>query len=474
MLKRLLTALLLLSIFLPACSNNEITPLHTGEPDFGGDTFKFIVTGFKYGFGYYETIDVYTEEQDGTTLNDAVYIRNRLVEDLLNINIAEYKSDNVLNSVTRAVNATERAYDAVFTNMYESSVMAREGLTVDLLMMKYINLDNLWWDKNAEEDLSIRNKLFFTTGDISTSAKSCVRFLVFNKKLIVDYKMESPYEYVENDTWTFDVYSQMVKSLYVDVNGDGRKDDGDIYGTILETNNPYFMIYGFGERLTANDADGYPIITCNNERFVYAAQQIFNLYFDDNICRHVNNISMPGRGRYFNPNFYAVKYARSLFADNKFLFHLMYPLAMEELRGMEADFGVLPCPKLNEFQESYHHVVDSNAVMLSIPITFDEYKSGIVLEALAKESKQTLTPEYNETLLRRKYIRDNESEFILDIIQATQRYDLCAIYNWGGLYGLMGTLTELKNENLISSIEQLYYIASAEINNTVKIFEGEN
>jgi len=434
--------------------------------NYDGETFMFLVTGPGYGFGYYETVDIYTEEQNGETLNDAVYMRNRNVEEKLNINIAEYKSDNVAGDAKKTIAAGESAYDAIFANMFDSAGMAQNHLTMNIKEILYIDLDKPWWDKNAENELSVKNKLYFTTGDISTKVKACTRMQIFNKKLMKDFDLGDPYEYVKNDAWTFDVYSQMVKSIYVDVNGNGEKDDDDIYGFILDSA-PLWPIRSFGERLTTNDKEGYPQITIDNDRFYNAAVKVMDLYNDETVCRHIDKMKF---GSDFS-NVYT--YARALFAQDKFLFHLGLPLILDEFRNMESDFGLLPCPKLDKNQARYYHIVDGEAVMLSVPITSNAERAGTVLEAMAAESMYIVTPAYNEVLLKRKYVRDNESEFILDIVNETRTYDLCIIFRWGGLETLMSSVKMKDNNNPASEIEKLYDRTLKAIEKTVDAFEAE-
>ncbi|MCL2814709.1 MAG: hypothetical protein FWD23_08920 [Oscillospiraceae bacterium] len=434
--------------------------------NFNGETFTFLVTGPGYGYGYYETVDIYTAEQNGETLNDAVYIRNRNVEEKLNINIAERKSDSVAADAKKAITAGDASYDAIFAHMFDSSSMAQNHLVMNIKEIAYMDLDKPWWDKNAENELSIKNKLYFTTGDISTKVKACTRLQIFNKKLIKDFDFGDPYEYVKNNTWTFDVYAQMVKSVYVDVNGNGERDDGDVYGFILDSS-PLWPVRSFGERLTTNDSDGYPEITINNDRFYNAAGKVMDLYNDETVCRPIGSMKVGGD---FS-NVYT--YARSLFTQDKFLFHLGLPLILDEFRNMESDFGLLPCPKFDENQSRYYHIVDGEAVMLSVPITSNGEKAGPILEAMAAESMYTVTPAYNEILLKRKYVRDNESEFILDIVNQTRTYDLCTIFGWGGMNGLMSNPDMKKNNNPASEIDKMYEKALLAIEKTVAAFEAE-
>lgn len=496
MAKKILAVLLVVSafsLFLPGCAEKAEKTQQPGEnstdnpggeidggtaaaekilPDlpeglgFGGETFTFLVTGPGYGYGYYETVDIYTAEQNGETLNDAVYKRNRNVEEKLNINIAERKSDSVASDAKKTISAGDASYDAIFANMFDSAGMAQNHLTMNIKEIAYIDLGKPWWDKNVENEMSIKNKLYFTTGDISTKVKACTRLQIFNKKLMKDFDLGDPYEYVKNNTWTFDVYAQMIKSIYVDVNGNGERDDDDVYGYILDSS-PLWPVRAFGERLTAKDSEGYPRITINNDRFYNAASVVLDLYADDNFCRNIQDMKVSGD--YSN----VYTYARSLFVRDKFLFHFGPPLIFDEFRNMESDFGLLPCPKLDANQPRYYHIVDPEAVLLSVPITSNGERAGAVLEAMAAESMYTVTPAYNEILLKRKYVRDNESEFILDIVDQTRTYDLCVIFGWGGLSGLISNLDTIKSANPASEIEKMYEKTLLAIEKTVAAFEAE-
>ena len=488
----LLAFSVLLLLFLPACAgseqnktvsggNNAETPDSGGADtpvttekltaelpdnlDFQGETFTFLVTGPAYGYGYYSTIDIYTEAQNGETLNDAVYLRNRNVEAKLNINIADYRSDSVANDATKTVKAGDDSYGAVFAQAYECATLAQSGVIINIKETPHIDLSKPWWDQNAASDLAIRNKLYFTAGDISTMIKACTRLVIFNKKLVKDYALGDPYEHVKNNTWTFDIYAQMVRTMYVDVNGNGEYDDEDVYGAIMENHSPYYLSVGFGERLTTNDADGVPQITFNTDRLYGAADKLWDLYFDESVCRNVSK--MKHTSDFTN----VYTYARSLFANDKFLFHIAGPLILSEFRNMESDFGLLPMPKLDSAQTRYYHAVDPDAAALAIPASCDFEKTGAVLEAMAAESMYTLTPAYNEVLLKRKYVRDDESEFILDIVNGSRTYDLCRIFRWGGLNDVMDNLTAGKKRNFASEIEKIYDRARAAIEKTVDSFE---
>ncbi|MHC1696365.1 MAG: extracellular solute-binding protein [Eubacteriales bacterium] len=438
------------------------------EKDFGGRTFTFLVTGPEYGYGYYETIDVYEESPSSDVFKDSVYQRNTYVEEKYNVKIREVKSNSVISQAQKAISAGDTSYDAIFTSMYESATMAQNNLLLDLRKVKYIDLSSPWWDQNAEKELSLGGKLYFTTGEISTMDNACTRLLIFNKKLVREYGLDDPYEHVKNDTWTLEKYAEMVKQVHSDLNGNGEFDDEDLYGTIMEAHNPLYLVRGFGERLTTNDEQDYPEVTFMTERMINAVNKIWDIYFDETVCRSVSK--MKASKDYSN----VFTYARGLFANDKFLFHLGAPLILSEFRNMESEFGLLPSPKLDTQQERYYHAVDPEASMLCIPVTNTNEDTGIIIEAMAAESMYTITPAYNEIVLKRKYTRDEESQLVLDIVNQTRTYDLCTMYTWGGLSGMLNNLTDKKQRDIMSAYDKISVGVKKAIDKTVNAFSENN
>jgi hypothetical protein len=126
------------------------------------------------------------------------------------------------------------------------------------------------------------------------------------------------------------------------------------------------------------------------------------------------------------------------------------------LREMECNFGILPNPKLNEAQSEYYNAVHAwCTTSVSIPITADPERTGIVLEALTAESYYTLRPAYYDISLKNKLMRDDESGEMLDLIFDTRCYDLGHVYNWGGVFDMFGSLAAAKSTDFVSGYEKI-------------------
>jgi hypothetical protein len=123
--------------------------------------------------------------------------------------------------------------------------------------------------------------------------------------------------------------------------------------------------------------------------------------------------------------------------ENRALFSWIRMRIVERLRGMETDFGIIPCPKLDKAQENY--ITQNNphtGVGLSIPVTVSDLeRTGMILEDISAESKYTLQPAYYEINLLGKYARDDDSAEMLDIIFSNTAHDIGNVYNFGGFAG---------------------------------------
>ncbi|MBO5274219.1 MAG: hypothetical protein J6I45_06365, partial [Clostridia bacterium] len=120
-----------------------------------------------------------------------------------------------------------------------------------------------------------------------------------------------------------------------------------------------------------------------------------------------------------------------MFAENQSLFIVGNLGSANTFRSMEADFGILPTPKYNASQENYASSVSIHgASVISVPITSRNLEMvGVILEAMAAESKYTVIPAFYETVLKDKATRDLESVAMMDIIINSMTYDVGVYYS---------------------------------------------
>ena len=112
------------------------------------------------------------------------------------------------------------------------------------------------------------------------------------------------------------------------------------------------------------------------------------------------------------------------------------------MRNSTTDFGLIPFPKYELAQENYYHFVHKTAGKgVCIPTTqSDPEMAGLIIEAMAAKSVGTVTEAYYDKALTYKYMRDEESAEMLDIIQAGAYFDFADAF-YGNLSGVSDFLT---------------------------------
>nr|MBQ4317547.1 hypothetical protein [Clostridia bacterium] len=137
------------------------------DKDYNGYEFRIATRSAKSAV--WATEDVYSEAEDGEPINDAVFKRNRLLEDALNIKVVDAgnESDYPHAIVTKAVLAGEDAFDVITDDLSHLSTMATNGYLIDYMTVDSIDLASEWWDHELTAGLSILNRVYEAPGDIS-------------------------------------------------------------------------------------------------------------------------------------------------------------------------------------------------------------------------------------------------------------------------------------------------------------------
>ena len=114
----------------------------------------------------------------------------------------------------------------------------------------------------------------------------------------------------------------------------------------------------------------------------------------------------------------------SLFKQGSSMFVVTMTSLLTSLGDMEDDFGILPYPKWTEEQERYYCYPISEEIALPLSCSSDLERVMVIKEALAVESLNTVNPAYYDNALKNRYIRDNESLRMLELIMNTTVLDL--------------------------------------------------
>ncbi len=417
--------------------------------DYDGYEFKIAARGDSNGV--WKSLDITSEGENGEPINDAVYERNRLLEEKLNVKVVNAASATSAPNeiVTKAILASEDAYDVVSDGLSYLSTMALNEYLVDYNDITAVDLDNEWWDQELRTGLSIKDRIYYATGDISIMDNTGTWCVLFNKDISTNLGLDDQYELVKSGAWTLDKLHANATEAALDLDGDGAMTGNDQYGFLSEWFNTYALWVGADQKIISKDADDIPVLSLYNDRSATIIEDIIALQTDEACTAFHNKFSS----------------VIDAFKNNQGLYFLVGMRVIPSMRDMDTEFGIIPAPKYNEAQDDYRGTYSfTNFVAYSVPATASDIdRTGVILEVMAGVSKYTLTPAYYDTTLISKLIRDNESEEMIEIILSHRSFDLGSIFNFGKTFSLFDQMTESKSADIASRYAAVEDAAQLEI-----------
>ena len=400
------------------------------------------------------------EQETGDIVNDALFRRDKLIEEKYNIEI-EYTlfadANPLYQSCKKSIAAGDDSFDYAMDKMMDlTKPLSQAGQIVDFNRMPNVDLTKEWWSKYAIRDLTIDGRFFFATGDITARYPGSQYIMLFNKKLFSDMGFEYPYQTVRDGNWTLDALFNITKNSTRDINGDGAIDNSDLFGLVVETMAPFCFLQASGEGLT-KIVDGNPVFNVKNDRTIAIMDKLSAAWSDPYYIYYPKN--------------YQTYDEVPIFKEDRALFAAMTGTNTSLFKDMESDFGVVPLPKYDENQpEYYSYCQPYGSASVCVPITNKNLeRTGMIIEAMAASGRYTSTPAAYDVTLKTKYARDAESEEMFDIICEGSTYDFAFIYDWGQSYSSFVS-TIAKGDSYLTKFESIEGKAQAAMEKTINVF----
>lgn len=487
-MKRIIAMLLTVLMLIPtlvACANNQTDVpgsssgsesssegdapksqyIDTGLPtiDFEGKSLRYYSRGTTADSAQDSSApDIVSDGLNSDPLNNAVFQRNELLSALYNVKFVNYQFDEPAQSCRTAIQSDMDPCDILTDDIEQLATCVTNYQLYDMkAVSKYTDYNASWWDQRCYNQTSILNMVFFMSGSITIMDNKATWAMAFNKDLITDLNLESPYDLVNSKQWTYDAMYKMMQAATKDLNGDDVIDTSDQWGLLTETFNTYALFAGSGAYIINKDENDLPRYAMNdNERNYDALLKAVTINTD-------RNYMLTGSGNLHATEDQSIK----IFYEGRALFWIGSMGILEWMRPYETDFGILPLPMLDENQDNYYSVITpSHYCAYSIPASLSSKDLDFVdlmLENLAIYSQKLVEPVYIDQILVGKGMRDVESEPMLDIIFNNVLYDLGAIYKFGNAYGLAGSVTVKKFSGLTSQLKKAEGTVKSDINKLV-------
>jgi len=414
-----------------AVETQEIDPLDAlGTFDFEGDTFR---TVYCEGF-FFSPYAV--EAENGELLNDEAYRRNQAMEERYHVSMEYYVLNGSGNEATQAIIKSVTANDQDYSLGIVHPFIGLTGLisggyTYDWNKVPHVNFSQEWWNQSFNRELAIGSILPCASSDFIYFNSGAI---YFNKRILANINLENPYDLVRSGNWTWDKLGEMSAAAYADLNGSSSRDDGDQYGYSIAPNHRMVPVsYSCGLITSSLDEDGYPVVeNMGSEKAV----DIVNMYYQ---LLYENDGTWIAKGNELAP-----------FMEDRVLFLHYVTQNAKALRDLEFEFGILPQPKFDARQEDYYSLAQSNVMV--IPSNYhDPDMAGVLVEALSIYSNRYVLPALYENTFNYKYLRDEDSIEMFNIIKNSLVYD--KLWNYAEGHNAVYFITNLmnaKSTNLIS------------------------
>ena len=418
------------------------------DADWGGEAFGVMYVNDIAG--YTEEIEAEKEAGDQTSsaiINDAVYERNCLFEDMCNLTLELLPTPNpsIMSAMTNEV-ATQTG-DFVLTTAPTSitASMATNALLYNYLDL-YIDYEQVWWDQGTLE-FALDGRVFFMNGAHNIVDDDVTMVMMFNKQLQEDNKIENPYTTVQNSEWTLNYFNTIIQNVSSNT-GDPAWDENDTYGFTTPSSIGNTFFYGAGLQYVVNGRDmDRPELVLKDSNLEKATQVL------DLACSiiHDNNST------YLATSGNEIL-SRNMFVDGRSMFYVEAASYLRSLnQTMEGDYGVVPIPKWDKAQEHYltwTHDIGSTLSMPTSVLKSAEKLEG-VLEAYVVLSYQYVKPAYYDTMLTVKNVRDPQSSEMLDLIFQHRTYDMGMYFADLGMNSLFSTCVATNKDNFASSFKSV-------------------
>ena len=405
-------------------------------------------------------------EVDGDIISEAVYKRNLAVETALNVSLTPVTEpglwddrDGFTGKVKNSVIAADDAYQLVSGYGAYITAVAADGVFANWNHVNGVNFEKPWWNSDIVHEMNVADHLFYITGDLTMTSVEYLFSIFFNKLLMADTGLASPYDVVREGKWTFDALKSYSSVFAIDADGDGKMTIDDIYGYSTDsTNFVSGYMAAFDADVTVPGEDGLPVLAISEESFI---DRFLALYAF--LCESECVFLSTDEGSYVGDT----RDASKVFSEGRALFlaDLLGNAAM--MRDVDFDFGIIPYPKYTEDQENYHTTAWDAYNLFSVPRTAELDFVGVVTENMAARSFETVLPAFYDKALLSKYARDEDSAEMITIIRAGATYNFGVVNSphigspghiWRDLIGSksnnIGSKTGKNEKAMVKSLEK--------------------
>ena len=358
------------------------------------------------------------EQNTAGTINEAVHERNTAVELELDVALtfshADADKSDIQSEIKRLVMSGTDAYDLVISELLPFASLANDGTFRNILSSEFTGFDfenKPYWYKEYMDDLRLVNGYeYLLAGDFFIDVLRSSHLLLFNKEMYRDHYRRDPGEvfaWVLNYEWTYEKLNGIITDMYLDKNGNSRRDYGDRWGLSISDlrSAKIGFIVSADPGLVSRSEDGTPRIVLGDTSRMADLTQRLSLLLVNSSC-YISDAAGGNSLRDFTEG-------SALLCEG----HWLGSLENTALLDMKEGAGVLPYPQLYASDKRYITATSSTANVGAVLLTAkDEAFISTVIQALNRETASRLIPKYYRDALKLRYDADPHTAGMIRIL----------------------------------------------------------
>lgn len=447
LLSLMLASLILLS--LAACADGETTDETKPQVTEAGTEAETADTAYAcdlpddLNFGaevnYLYTIaaqrddELVSEDYGQGVISDSVYERNAAVSEKLGVTLAftgRPSDADAVSTMAGLVQAGDTSIDIASIGTYSIMTPVLAGNFLNLRALPHIDLSKLYWNQSYNEMMTFtsENLQFVATSPTAISMFRDGYLTIFNRDKFKDLQIPDLYETVRNGEWTLDYQYSLIRDVYTDANGDGKRDINDFYG--LYVGNVTDMdVYAVSSDIHLVVRDEYGDLVYDADSFARMVDMAEKVSL---LCNTAGTYLVNSFSEGFDTPVEQFTQEKSLMATT------MFGLVETNIEDLaDISYGIAPIPKLTKEQEKYGTYIQDQVSGFGISASIgDEEKQavlGAVMEAMSYYSYQLVRPAYYDVALSLRFMQDPESKAILDTMFESISFDYTYVTSLGGV-----------------------------------------
>lgn len=386
--------------------------------DYGGAEFNIYTSNTVNGMNM-SILQNYAEKETGEVINDALFARDRFLEENYNVNV-NYTCDDtnstgqIAQKLAQSILAGDDAYQLVILDHATATKsLASQGAIYPLNYIDTIHLDADYWMPELNKNTYIGTSMYYPSCMISPRYFGSVYVIMFNQDMARELDLGDMYALVHEGKWTFDKMMEFARLAVKDLDGDGDIEGDDRIGLMFESHEGFLLASGYSLVENKNNS-----LACGLEHpeMISFIQHALDCFTEQGVFNDGWNVD-----------------GESVYANGTALFTNPCTFSLDAYRDLNYDYGILPMPKYTEEQERYIGFSQPwiNAAP-AIPITATGEKLdmiGTLTDAMVAYGYDYIKPAVYDNVLRMKGARDEQSALIMDEIFSNITIELSCTLN---------------------------------------------